>query len=807
MTLQLRTNLFQFDPEELMPVYQFAATDEYCHGWKQLTKLFDKPNLPTAGLEEILSAVSGGPVWVNYRPDPKGHAPAIASANALSYDQLCNAISFWAQETAEGGEELAHYLRPGDAKPLHASTLFADPKQSESMYKVVPWMLSSRMTEQPMESSKPLALSLCSDATLLAWDHPLTYANEGRRAIAMHAITTQLVLVHRRELPYAAVGVHLSHILPQWRHATNKVWFNTGRGISKFAIHIPPMTDGKFTTQYTTVAHKVLKQLGSLELPKLGDGDLEMAGNLRPIHAHLPPFWPVGNGAGPLFLDQASFHFQRSVTSAKPMLARRVGKMIAVRKQTDDIPVAPIKVAVITAHTDIMARIAEVGEHLDDLTPVFLEGRKPVLTLQQVQRPGALQALTTQTSYAHVKQWFESEVLPVVQPMGAAVAIVETVPAVASKTDTDPKHILRALFAKHGIATQFLMHIPPTPASGTADSTGPAPGAMDRKMGKRIQKLVAKRQAASDDIEPSVDYPAINGLLDAIRSTGYTPQPLLQVKGIPDNTMVISIYLEQIRRQGADEFLPVITRVKVGTRDMEVFCPAPVSSERQPGDKAAPASDKWVSYQQGLCRIHATPTLMGKDEAVKLINRAMLAPTPVADAPLIVLMNAGLKRLYPGLNDGAGLGVPPLPKGAWALRVRSDNQTAQMTGVHSKSPTAPAYIGSKIGVHQAEHQPSVYYFTSYTKHYSRMLSQRQKTRYDVVQARLRDSWQQLGVTEFVMIQSGDFAHSDQMALQVGLWCKFAPLWDGFLRLPSPLHAARQIAADHPIIERHRKSSF
>jgi len=63
---------------------------------------------------------------------------------------------------------------------------------------------------------------------------------------------------------------------------------------------------------------------------------------------------------------------------------------------------------------------------------------------------------------------------------------------------------------------------------------------------------------------------------------------------------------------------------------------------------------------------------------------------------------------------------------------------------------------------------SVYYFTSYMKNYSRMLSQRQKTRYDVVQVRLRDSWQQLAVTEFVMIQSGDFAHSDQMALQVGL---------------------------------------
>lgn len=455
-----------------------------------------------------------------------------------------------------------------------------------------------------------------------------------------------------------------------------------------------------------------------------------------------------------------------------------------------------------------MARIAQVHEHLDDLTSVFIGGRKPDLSLQQVQRPGALDALTTQTSHAHVKHWFENEVLPTVQSMGASVAIVETVPAVASKTDTDPKHILRALLAKHGIATQFLMHMPPTTDSGApGEAAASAAVGMDRKMGARVRKLIAKRQAASDEGEEAVDYPALNGLLDAIRSTGFTPQPLQQVKGVPDSTTVVSIYLEQIRRHGADEYLPVITRARVGARDLEVFCPAPLEVGRYTSDDAFHASDAWVTYQEGLCRTHASLALLDRDEATKLINRAMLAPTPVADAPLIVLMNAGLKKLFPGLNDGAGHGVPALPKGAWALRVRSDNQTAQMTGVHSKSPSAPAYIGTKIGVHQAEHQPSVYYFTSYTKHYSRMVSQRQHTRYDIVQARLRDPWQQLGVTAFVMIQTGDFAVADQMALQVGLWCKLAPLWDGFLRLPSPLHAAKQIAVDHPVVERHRKSSF
>lgn len=48
-----------------------------------------------------------------------------------------------------------------------------------------------------------------------------------------------------------------------------------------------------------------------------------------------------------------------------------------------------------------------------------------------------------------------------------------------------------------------------------------------------------------------------------------------------------------------------------------------------------------------------------------------------------------------------------------------------------------------------------------------------------------------------MIQESDFATKDQLALQTGYCCKSVPLRDGYLRLPSPLHAARQIAEDHP----------
>ena len=114
----------------------------------------------------------------------------------------------------------------------------------------------------------------------------------------------------------------------------------------------------------------------------------------------------------------------------------------------------------------------------------------------------------------------------------------------------------------------------------------------------------------------------------------------------------------------------MITRSLVNTRYLQVYV-----------DGAGGQPGQWKSYSEGLCAIHANPKLLDQDAAKLLIRQALLAPTAVADSPLIVYINAGAKRLYPGMNDGAGHGLPPVPKNAWLIRTRSDYQTAQMTGV------------------------------------------------------------------------------------------------------------------------------
>lgn len=79
----------------------------------------------------------------------------------------------------------------------------------------------------------------------------------------------------------------------------------------------------------------------------------------------------------------------------------------------------------------------------------------------------------------------------------------------ATKDENDPKHLLRALCAQHGMSTQFIFHLPHQ-GKGATPSKGIAPGLRSRL-----------RKAKTEESDPTVDYPAINSLIDATRGTGY----------------------------------------------------------------------------------------------------------------------------------------------------------------------------------------------------------------------------------------------------------------------------------------------
>ncbi|MOA34073.1 hypothetical protein D3C78_1554210 [compost metagenome] len=110
-----------------------------------------------------------------------------------------------------------------------------------------------------------------------------------------------------------------------------------------------------------------------------------------------------------------------------------------------------------------------------------------------------------------------------------------------------------------------------------------------------------------------------------------------------------------------------------------------------------------------------------------------------------------------------------------------------------------------MGAFQSCESASVFYFVSPSKQFGSVRSQRENTRYDVSERDLRDPWQQLGVTEITIIATGAFTSTKSIAEQVALLCRNPPYWDGYLRLPGPMHLGKQIAEDHPILEMRRKA--
>lgn len=242
-------------------------------------------------------------------------------------------------------------------------------------------------------------------------------------------------------------------------------------------------------------------------------------------------------------------------------------------------------------------------------------------------------------------------------------------------------------------------------------------------------------------------------------------------------------------------YLPSITRAVAGSQKCEIYWFAKDDLRR----------GQWYEYTEGVAAIHATPSLINPEAISKLISWAMLVATEEVDTPLILCLDSKLKTFYKGLKDSPDTGLPPVPHGTAVVRIRVDDDIAQMSGNHSEHPGEPKFIGQKIGVFQSLRNPSVYYFASPSKIYSKARVQRHNTRYQVDDEQLQSPLQQLGVTEITILDAGGFTNQTALAEQVALLCRNAPMWDGQLKLPNPMHLGAVITGDHPIMEMRRQS--
>lgn len=776
--LDLRTSLFSFDPQALAHAYRAQIGEHYLAAWQVLQNLGKKhhPGLPTNALKEMLAAVSGGPVEVNLFPYKDKGASAILMLKPLPVDTINQILYLWSLEVMrmwdEQVEGLETKLAVTELHPLLPGDLINPNGVSPLAYTVVPWLVGQAMCSTPLESTqngnpdpipKLIPLQQASDGSLIAWNDPIMPTGD-RIASALHVIEPSLKLLRDCTEPFIQLRVKLSQIMPNSIGRKRHAWVHTGQSIVKAGIR-SKKTDTGWQTVYDFPTNKLLAFMGVQPLPDLIEGDIPVDSLVRPIYV-TPPLKPaIGSGPGPLFLDQTCFHLLRNLQGSQPLLARKAVSSIRVAKTVTDSTPVKVHAAVLAAHSEIMLRLVKASETLGTAMPFFKKNAPPEILLTRLAVEGATSMLEGSASSIELDGWLRKSVVPEIKKLGTSILIVETsTVAAALDSDRDPKHYIRRVLAEHGIVTQFIMHEVPDP---------------DKPKPKNESR----------------DYKALNTVTEAIRLTGYFPTAFVKAKTIPAGTTILSIRLDRINEKGDMIYLPVITRTVADTQKCEVYWFV----------KNDPSRGQWYPFTEGVAAIHATPSLINPEAINKLVTWSMLLATDEADTPLIVCLDSNLRTFYRGLKDSPDTGLPPVPANAAIVRIRVDNDIAQMSGNHSEHPTQPQYIGQKIGVFQSLRSPAVYYFVSPSKIYSKAEGQRKNTRYQVGDFLLADPWQQLGVTEITVIEPASFASSTAIAEQVALLCRNAPLWDGQLKLPSPMHLGAQIANDHPIMEMRRKS--
>jgi hypothetical protein len=776
-TLELRTNLFKFDPANLGRAYRVKVGTRYLDAWQTLQGLAKKPHpgLPTTGLEEMLSVLSGGPAKVNLFPQNDGGASAILLLNPMPVDTINEILHLWSMDVLRIWNQeiqgLAGKLVVTDLEPLQTSSLVIPGDISSLAYTVIPWLVGRALIEHPMQASRPIKLYQTTDATLLAWDDPIVSENDVRYASALHAIEPKLVLLRKCSEPYIQLRVKLSQVMPDWAHKKKHAWVKVGDLVVKARLKTQFLGEGRFKTVYEHPVEKLLAFMGVPSFPDIEEGKIPIDSDVRPMYS-IPPSTPlIASGPGPLFLDQAGFHLLASLPGTSALLTRKA--VISLREEKSKITeeATGLTVMVLAAHSDLMLRLITASKTLGVDSQFFRKITPPTITLIRLDVPDAQRMLAGEYDSQALSEWLLHHVIPAAKHQWngpVKVAIIETCIAAAKlNDDRDPKHLIRRVLAEHGIATQFIMH-----ADVTAD--------------------VKKKRKANDDPR---DFKATNSIIEAIRLSGHLPSPAPKAKAMPSGTTILSVLVDRIQDKGRATLLPIITRMILGSRTPEVFW----------FDAHQDSATKWFSYNEGVAAIHATATLLSPEQLKNLVTQSLQSAATEEDTPLIVCLDSHLRAFYGGLKDSPGEGLPPVPRGAAIVRIRADQDVAQMSGSHSFYPVTPHFIGPKVGVFQSCESSDVFYFISPSKQFGSVRSQRHNTRYDVSERDLKDPWQQLGVTEITVIEPGNFSEPKGVVEQVALLCRNAPLWDGHLRLPGPMHLGKQIAGDHPFLEMRRKA--
>ncbi|WP_416873699.1 RNaseH domain-containing protein [Kitasatospora sp. SC0581] len=821
MLITLAYRVRQQDMEALLgTVTAYPLTEEFKAAWEGLPKRGSQRRPRYSALATGLVAATGRPVKLFGEHDlaeeeqRAGSRMLLLTSDGAFDARLRIAVRAWEGQIRDGkGTAVLSGLLPDPERPR----AFADfvrfrpgqvPVMPGWVFRTAEWQVMRQLAAAPLlvDGRSPVALTMDTDGSLLAWNPDDLIVNRSGTAFSMHRVTARLTTRVGVEDPVICFDAHLSRISVQGAWAKH-VWIDRGEdGAPLLRLPLRHRHDkaaGTWRSHLDPAIAKILEacQLSALEVP---DELPDVPGEIRPQLASTR-FHALGSGPGPRFMLRLHDHIVRTLPALVP-LSYEVDKRIRLARRiksyaADGLPSAAVgpsgfgrvtlaclyrtpsgrermlaELAKLTGRTvdpvaggpavPVNARLDIIARHCPDL-----------LAHDTANRAASLHSMDLPSGEDHlVAAWLETEYHPS-----------------APRPELDAKPHLRRLLAHLGVPTQFL-------------ATEPA-------------VLPEKATPSSPETK---EHAARAALRDLLRAAGVLDDRLLEAviaggrpHGLTRGTLLVGIHAR--RQQTHTESSPLVLTMVALYVDPEELgnCRLLVYGDRQ---------QAWLPGARGIADFHAGPigtTRFGrtgeKAELTRAVVEARLAELmdrmPVGTPMVIFVDTQETRTIWPGLQNTL-LGNGPLPAdtlreaGADVAIVRLNTAIGEIGRPVTRrekanmpaDPNKPAAPDRKV-YRLSGDDPNCWLFAGRSASIKAKGGDRGAlyTRWTVpepARSELTVPWHSYTAKEIVVVDPGSWTPEQLAGLTAGL-CEQAVSWDDRTQMPVPLHIATVIDEDHP----------
>lgn len=821
MLITLAYRVRRADLDELLgTVTAYPLTEEFAAAWESLPRREGQRQLRYAALATVLVAATGRPVRLfgTYelaeQEQDTGSRMLLLTSDAAFDERLRVAVRAWERHVRDGKGTLtlAGLLpEPEPARPFADFVCFRPgqvPVMPGWVFRTAEWQVMRQLAATPLrvDGRPPVALSMDTDGSLLAWDPDDLIVNRTGTAFSMHKVTARLTTRVGVQDPVLCFDAHLSRISPQGDWAKN-VWIDRredGAPVLRLPLrHRYDRETAAWRRHLDPAIARILEacQLSALDIP---DELPDVPAGIRPQLASTR-FHALGNGPGPRFMLRLHEHIVATLPALVPLpyeadkrirLARRVTSYAA-----DGLPVAAVgpsgfqRVTLACVYSTAEGRDRMLAE-LRELTgrsvdPGPGEPPTPVNARLDVVARYCPELLSHDTVNRAAR--LDSLDLPSGADRLVAVWLETEHHSDSPRRELDAKPHLRRLLGHLGVPTQFLATeptvLPPKAAARSAE---------------------AKKHAARA------------ALRDLLRAAGVMDERLLEAvaaggrpTGLSRSTLLVGIHAR--RQQTGEAGTPLVLTMVALYVDPDdlASCRLLVYSDRQ---------QAWVRGAEGTADFHAGAigtTRFGRTGEKAEVTRdvvearlgALLALQPEGTPMVVFVDTQETRTIWPGLQN-AHLGTGPLPGdalrdgGADVAVVRLNTEISEIGRPVTRreranmpsDPDKPAAPDRKV-YRLVDGDRHCWLFagrsvTIKAKGGDRGASYTRWTLPLALGSEVTAAWHSYTAKEIVVVSPGSWSPEQLAALTASL-CEQAVSWDDRTQMPVPLHIATVIDEDHP----------